>query len=173
MVRRNTEDMKNPEYVAGLLERLKLADSVRAPAIPEIVSSVRRALIAAKQRCTNIKNAAYDNYGGRGIEFKFESVEIASDWVIKNIGYRPTKTHTLDRIDNNGNYEAGNLRWATRAGQSNNRRAFKLGASGTRIRNLQNLRPDLCYETLRYQIKKGLSDEKIIRKEKHRHSTSV
>ena len=173
MKARNKDLMQDPEYVIGLMDRLKLATAAGAPAMPEKVKSIRRTLVGATQRCTNEKCGGYKNYGGRGIEFKFTSIEAASDWIVENIGYRPTKAHTLDRIDNDGNYEAGNLRWATRTEQCVNRRAFKLGAVGTRIRKLQELRPDLCYEALRYQIKIGLNDEQIIRKEKHRHSTSV
>lgn len=70
-----------------------------------------------KRRCGNPRHAAYKYYGGRGIKCLISSYQE----IIAAIGPRPTGM-TLDRIDNNGNYEAGNLQWATRTQQSRNRR---------------------------------------------------
>jgi hypothetical protein len=75
----------------------------------------------AKQRCTNKNNKSYEDYGGRGIKFLFEDFES----FYKELGPRPTPRHTLDRTNNEGNYEVGNVRWATRAQQNNNRRPMK------------------------------------------------
>lgn len=71
------------------------------------------------QRCTNSKASHYDYYGGRGIRvhdawLKFENF-------LFDMGERPEGT-TLDRIDNNGNYEPGNCRWATWKQQRANKR---------------------------------------------------
>jgi hypothetical protein len=46
----------------------------------------------------------------------------ASLWILANLGDRPSPRHTLDRIDNDGHYESGNLRWATRRQQAFNTR---------------------------------------------------
>lgn len=73
--------------------------------------------VSAKQRCTNPKNHAYARYGGRGIEFRFGSIED----LLRDIGERPSDDLSLDRIDNNGHYEAGNVRWATAKEQAGNR----------------------------------------------------
>jgi hypothetical protein len=77
-----------------------------------------RAWNDAKQRCINPNNRRYKDYGGRGIEFHLNT------WrdLILLIGPRPSNKYSLDRIDNNGHYEKGNIRWATRKQQMQNRR---------------------------------------------------
>jgi len=71
----------------------------------------------AKARCQNPSAQHYESYGGRGIKFLFESFE---DF-FRCVGTRPVGL-SLDRIDNNGHYEPGNLRWATRKEQLYNKR---------------------------------------------------
>jgi hypothetical protein len=80
---------------------------------------------AMKGRCFRPKDANYKYYGGRGITvcdrwLKFE------DFLV-DVGIRPAGT-TLDRIDNDKNYEPGNVRWATPEVQSRNRRHVKVPA---------------------------------------------
>jgi len=75
---------------------------------------------AQKQRCDNPASPHYHCYGARGIEFRFRSVKDACLWIVRNLGVDRTKT--LDRIDNNGHYEAGNLRWLSIAEQQRNKR---------------------------------------------------
>jgi hypothetical protein len=74
----------------------------------------------AKGRCTNPKNRSYPDYGRRGIEFRFTSFQEFLD----EVGYRPSSLHSLDRKNNDGHYERGNLRWATKEEQANNRRPY-------------------------------------------------
>lgn len=72
----------------------------------------------AKDRCTNRNRWDFKHYGGRGIEFKFKSfLEFFAC-----LGPKPEQTLSLDRINNDGHYEPGNVRWATKLEQSANRR---------------------------------------------------
>lgn len=78
-----------------------------------------------KQRCLNPKHPVYHHYGARGIT-------ICDEWLNDYAAFRdyigdaPSEKHTVDRIDNDGNYEPGNVRWATRAEQSRNRRTNQM-----------------------------------------------
>jgi len=77
-----------------------------------------KAYIAARQRCTNPKDKRWLSYGARGVKFLFKSVKE----FMKAVGPRPSSKHSLDRYPNNdGNYEQGNVRWATRPQQQNNK----------------------------------------------------
>jgi hypothetical protein len=127
---------------------------------------VRRTMTEARQRCTNENNASYHNYGGRGIQFNFPSVRAGVEWVIRELGPRP-EGRTLDRIDNDGHYEPGNLRWATRSDQCYNRREFAISETGARIRALKKRRMDLTRETVRTWVSLGLTDEEILGKDKY------
>lgn len=74
----------------------------------------------ARRRCANPKAEDWKNYGGRGIEFRFKSfLEFFAE-----LGSKPSPKHTIDRVNNNGHYEPGNVRWTTRSNQIRNRRKF-------------------------------------------------
>ena len=77
-----------------------------------------------KRRCYDPADERYRHYGARGISMWEPWVDgqrlFAAD-VIGSLGERPTPRHTLDRINNDGNYEPGNLRWALPREQSLNR----------------------------------------------------
>lgn len=72
-------------------------------------------------RCENKNNKYWHNYGGRGIKvcptWRNSFVTFLSD-----VGRRPSREYSLDRINNDGDYEPGNVRWATREQQNQNRR---------------------------------------------------
>lgn len=71
-------------------------------------------------RCRNAKHVAFHRYGGRGITVCDRWKDFAM--FVQDIGPKPTPSHTLDRFPNpDGNYEPGNVRWATALEQANNR----------------------------------------------------
>jgi hypothetical protein len=77
-----------------------------------------------KQKCYDANSISYKNYGGRGINMYREWIDdypTFEKWVVENLGHR-LEGYSLDRINNNGNYEPGNLRWVDRSAQENNSR---------------------------------------------------
>lgn len=82
-----------------------------------------RRFTAAKQRCTNPKDGNFKNYGARGIEFRFPNVTAAGLYMIETNGL-PSREMELDRINVNGHYEPGNLRWVTHQENCQNQRRF-------------------------------------------------
>lgn len=87
--------------------------------------AIWRAMIS---RCYNKNNWRYKHYGARGIIVceSWKNFDNYYTWIKNNLGNKPDKSYSLDRVDNNGNYEPGNLRWASKKTQSKNKRGPKL-----------------------------------------------
>lgn len=82
----------------------------------------------AKERCNNPEHPRYTDWGGRGIQFRFSKL---TDF-ISVIGIPEERSWVLDRINNDGNYEVGNLRWTTASESSRNKRIAKNNTSGVK-----------------------------------------
>lgn len=114
-----------------------------------------------KHRCLNPEDKRFAHYGGRGIA-------ICPEWLdfevfAADMGPHPGRGLTLDRIDNDGNYEPGNCRWATRAQQVQNRSiAVLISVNGEQLSIKQIAeRTGLGYGTIQSRVDRGMSPEKI------------
>lgn len=81
-----------------------------------------------KRRCENPNEKCYPRYGGRGIRCLFRSFEE----FFAEAGERPSRKHQIDRIDNNGHYEPGNIRWVLPKQQQRNRGNSRIVTVGGR-----------------------------------------
>lgn len=81
-------------------------------------SPEKRTYDAMCRRCRNPKNRSYRWYGARGIRVLYMSF----GHFLLDVGPKPSAKHSIDRIDNDGNYEPGNCRWSTAAEQCHNKR---------------------------------------------------
>jgi len=92
------------------------------PDVPrEILFSLKARYGAMKRRCRDEHNHDYKWYGARGIECRFESLHEFIEYVLTLPGARDL-TLEIDRKDNDGHYERGNLRFATHQENCNNKR---------------------------------------------------
>lgn len=116
------------------------------------------------QRCENKNNKRYANYGGRGIKMCDEwrqSFAAFRLWATSN-GY--IEGQTLDRIDNNGNYEPQNCRFADYITQANNRtNNHILNIDGVKMTIAQAAQKyDITYSTLRARLRRGWADKDAV-----------
>jgi hypothetical protein len=102
-------------------ERIKTTSLTHGATARGCRSPEFRTWIAMRERCANPHNASFKNYGGRGIH-------VCAEWLndfrafFETVGVKPSPSHSIDRYPNpDGNYEPGNVRWATRSQQAENR----------------------------------------------------
>lgn len=117
-------------------------------------------------RCTNVKDKSYHKYGGRGISI-YEPWKTSFEDFYSYIRDLPNYTledRSIDRTDNNGNYEPGNLQWATRIEQGRNTRFNRLITYQEETKCLTEWAEifRISPATLTYRIKRGWTLEKAL-----------
>lgn len=116
-----------------------------------------RAWKGMRDRCNNPNTPQWADYGGRGIKVCERWNEF--DAFFADIGPRPSPEHTLDRHPNNdGNYEPGNVRWATRKEQNNNRRGRKRGYKKGPLSSETRAKISASKGTLSAEARKNISE---------------
>lgn len=119
------------------------------------------------QRCNNPNSKAFKDYGGRG-------VYVCQRWAsfenfYSDMGKRPSKYHSIDRIDNNGPYSAENCRWATQSEQNRNKRTNRIVKvrGGTLCLADAVDRYGKDYKLVMSRLRKGWSVERAIFEKNH------
>lgn len=115
------------------------------------------------QRCYNSNIEQCDDYGGRGIT-------VCDRWkgsfenFFADMGYRPTDQHSLDREDNDGDYEPSNCRWATSEEQNNNKRDNRLFTIYNKTMSLANWCriSQVPYMVAYRRLSKGIAEKESI-----------
>lgn len=114
------------------------------------------------QRCTNFKNKKYQRYGGRGIV-------VCERWgkflnFLIDMGEKPTKNHSIDRINNDGDYCKSNCRWATMKQQARNTSRNCLIQFNGKIQCIAMWAEEvgIQYNTIRFRLKRGWSIHKAL-----------
>jgi len=116
------------------------------------------------QRCTNPNHKQFKDYGGRGIR-------VCERWrrydnFLADMGRRPDNRHWLERIDNDGDYEPGNCRWATTKEQSRNKRSNRIVTAFGKTAPLVRFAGEDCYSRtyrrIEARIRRGWPIERAI-----------
>lgn len=128
--------------------------------ISKVPYAVRRTFNLMKYRCNTKTSSDYANWGAKGIKVLYKDVEE----FYADVGDKPSKNHSIDRIDNTKSYQVGNCKWATAKEQMNNvslnhiieyKGERKTLAQWSELYNIK-------YTTLKERLKRGWSIEKSL-----------
>jgi hypothetical protein len=146
--------LRKEKHRAAMAERSRLAPD-------QTLVAVWRNIVF---RCTNKKSAVYYRYGGRGIKVCERWLKSARAF-IEDMGPRPSDKHTVERINNEGNYEPGNCRWATKKEQARNKaNNVRLTCDGRTMLMVEWAEETgIGLATLHARLKSGWSHEKTIK----------
>lgn len=115
-----------------------------------------------KSRCSNPKDISWYNYGARGIKvcerwLKYENF-------LADMGRAPSPTHSIDRINSDGDYEPANCKWSSDKEQGRNRKTNnRITFNGeTKCISAWAEEKGMLWETLKARLKKGWSVEKAL-----------
>ncbi len=118
---------------------------------------------AMKDRCLNANSDCFRRYGGRGITI-CERWKTSFANFYADMGDKPSPKHTIERIDNNGNYEPRNCKWATRKEQGRNRNPRKALTINGVTKSMSDWAREsgMTVQAISYRIKTGYKDSQII-----------
>jgi len=118
---------------------------------------------AMKARCLNQNEKCFKHYGGRGITICDSWLE-SFDNFLNDMGNRPSLNHSIDRIDNDGDYTPKNCRWVVVKVQANNKRNNRLLTANGKTQTLQQWAEEVGIHdrTIRDRLVRGWSEEKAI-----------
>lgn len=130
-----------------------------------------RIWVTMKQRCSNPRANGYKNYGGAGV-CVYDEWNRSFESFLNDMGHRPSKKHTIDRIDVNKGYSPDNCRWVTWDVQSRNKRSnFNITAFGeTKCISdwVRDPRSGIrSIGALKWRLRKGMAAEEAISKPNH------
>ena len=120
--------------------------------------------LAMRSRCEKPQNKSYKHYGGRGIKLcdEWHDAYVFKEWALQN-GY--SDDLQIERVNNDGDYEPSNCRWATRVEQANNKRTNKLininGETKTAAEWARN--SGITYNTIITRLKRGWRGVELLR----------
>ena len=131
------------------------------------MSSEYNSWCSMKKRCLNKTHKSYKDYGGRGVIVCKEWLDSFENF-IKDMGFKPSKKHSLERVDNNEGYNKGNCIWATKKEQCQNQRSNRnIEYKGTvlcvsewaRRLNMSNAKLYYRLFVAKYPIEKAFNNE--------------
>lgn len=129
-------------------------------------SSEYRAWVEMRRRCSKTDRPSRNSYIGRGITV-CERWNNSYPSFLEDMGPRPSTLHSIDRINNDGNYEPGNCRWATQKEQGNNRRTNHFVVINGVSKTIQQWCDEygLPDTTFHNRLRRGVTGERLISKE--------
>ena len=141
------------------IDRAKHSNTIHGHSRRSGCSSEYRCWMEIRQRCENKNNHAYNRYGGRGIK-------VCKRWhtftnFLFDMGRKLSPYHTIERINNDGNYEPGNCKWATYAEQNHNKRNL-IRCNGMLLTDLAK-QHGLKVGTVRWRYRRGDRGARLIR----------
>lgn len=126
-----------------------------------------------KKRCFCPTSHGYENYGARGITMHPQWRDDFWEFV-SAVGERPSPQHTIDRFpDNNGNYEPGNVRWATRSQQMENTRFNRMISANGKTQTAEAWAKEtgIPKSTIFNRILRGWTDDRIVNNPRQKQSS--
>ena len=152
----------------GCLVRDNASDLPRSPSLRHghartaSMTPEYRSWRSMKNRCTNPRDIGYADYGGRGISVCDEWLN-SFDQFLADMGLKPTRSHTINRIDNETGYERDNCLWSSKTEQSRNTRITRLlevyGQRMTASEARERYAPGLSKNTFKARLARGFPVE--------------